>query len=31
MLAKDKKEELAKVFKSFDTDGDGYLSKDDLK
>jgi calcium-dependent protein kinase len=31
MLAKAKKEELAKVFKSFDRDGDGYLSKEDLK
>ncbi len=31
MLAKDKKEELSKVFKSFDKDGDGFLSKEDLK
>jgi len=31
MLSKGKKEELAKVFKSFDKNGDGKLSMDEVK
>jgi len=31
MLSKSKKEELAKVFKAFDVNGDGRLSMDEVK
>jgi calcium-dependent protein kinase len=31
MLSKNKKEELAKVFKAFDKNGDGRLSMDEVK
>lgn len=31
MLSKQKKEELAKVFKIFDADGSGTLSRDEVR